>query len=119
MTQLLFRDDAYLRECSATVVSVEEDGGLVLDRTVFYPQGGGQPGDSGQLRRADGLEIPIQVTRYGADRSKQLYYIVQVFYLTIKDIACVFYTESFNLANCLIKKNTSTFCRVNRTCHSA
>ena len=44
MTDLLFRDDAFLREASATVVAITEDGAVVLDRTPFYPQGGGQPG---------------------------------------------------------------------------
>ena len=51
--ELLFRDDAYLTSCQATVVSADE-AGIRLDRTVFYPTGGGQPGDSGQLRLADG-----------------------------------------------------------------
>lgn len=49
MTELLFRDDAYLTACEATVVGVNERGGVLLDRTVFYPTGGGQPGDSGRL----------------------------------------------------------------------
>jgi len=49
MTEPLFRQDAYLRECTATVAAVNERGGIVLDRTVFYPTGGGQPGDSGVL----------------------------------------------------------------------
>ena len=49
MTELLFRDDAYLKSCEATVVGVNERGGILLDRTVFYPTGGGQPGDSGRL----------------------------------------------------------------------
>jgi misacylated tRNA(Ala) deacylase len=51
-TAFLFRDDAYLAECDATVVAVtEKDGaiGVALDRTVFYPTGGGQPGDVGAL----------------------------------------------------------------------
>ena len=48
MTELLFRDDAYLRSCSATVVALHGDA-VELDRTVFYPVGGGQPGDSGRL----------------------------------------------------------------------
>ena len=53
-TELLFRDDAYLRSCTAKVIAVH-DRGIELDRTVFYPAGGGQPGDIGELRRADGL----------------------------------------------------------------
>jgi misacylated tRNA(Ala) deacylase len=48
MTQLLFRDDPYLRSCEATVVAVRENV-VELDRTVFYPVGGGQPGDSGRI----------------------------------------------------------------------
>ena len=65
MTEELFREDAYLRECSATVIAVSSDG-IELDRTVFYPLGGGQPGDSGVLRLADGREVAIADTRKGA-----------------------------------------------------
>jgi misacylated tRNA(Ala) deacylase len=56
--QLVFRDDAYARSCAATVTAVDERG-IRLDATVFYPMGGGQPGDVGVLRVADGREIPI------------------------------------------------------------
>jgi misacylated tRNA(Ala) deacylase len=58
MTETLFRDDASLRSCTATVVAAGPDG-IVLDRTVFYAQGGGQPGDTGTLRRADGSTIAV------------------------------------------------------------
>lgn len=58
MTEPLFREDAYLTECPARVVSVNDQGGIVLDRSVFYPRGGGQPGDCGTLIWEDG-EIPI------------------------------------------------------------
>jgi misacylated tRNA(Ala) deacylase len=58
-TELLFRTDAYLAETSAMVVAIGERGGVILDRTVFYAQGGGQPGDSGWLARADGSRIAI------------------------------------------------------------
>lgn len=54
MTEFLFRDDAYLKSCDAKVVGVSASGGIVLDRTVFYATSGGQPGDSGNLVRADG-----------------------------------------------------------------
>ncbi|HEX5339244.1 MAG TPA: alanyl-tRNA editing protein [Gammaproteobacteria bacterium] len=65
MTETLFRDDAYLRQCDAQVLAVDERG-VRLDRTVFYPEGGGQPGDSGVLRLADGREFAISDTRKGA-----------------------------------------------------
>jgi misacylated tRNA(Ala) deacylase len=69
MTEPLFRDDAYLRSTPATVVAVTPEGGVVLDRTVFYAQGGGQPGDVGRLVLVDGSTIPVTNTVYGADRS--------------------------------------------------
>jgi misacylated tRNA(Ala) deacylase len=65
MTEELFRDDATLLACSATLTTVTE-AGIELDRTVFYPQGGGQAGDAGVLRRADGAELAIVDTRKGA-----------------------------------------------------
>jgi misacylated tRNA(Ala) deacylase len=58
-TELLFRDDAYLRQCSATVVGLTEQGGIVLDRTVLYATSGGQPGDRGMLSTASGQSIPL------------------------------------------------------------
>ena len=64
MTEFLFRDDSYLRSTPATVVALTEEGGIVLDRTVFYATSGGQPGDSGRLERADGtslVEIAVAV----------------------------------------------------------
>ena len=62
--ELIFRDDAYQRSCEASVVSAEESG-IRLDRTVFYPMGGGQPGDSGVLRLAEGGSLRIVDTRKG------------------------------------------------------
>jgi misacylated tRNA(Ala) deacylase len=63
-TELLFRDDAYLKTADARVVAVHERG-IELDRTVFYPQGGGQMGDTGTLRRAAGEPIRIGGTYKG------------------------------------------------------
>jgi misacylated tRNA(Ala) deacylase len=68
MTQPLFRDDAYLREAEAIVQAIEP-GGIVLDRTVFYPQGGGQPGDRGELILDDGSRLTVINTIYGPDRA--------------------------------------------------
>ena len=58
MTELVFRDDGYARSCTARVVGVDERG-IRLDRTVFYPTGGGQPGDTGTLRLASGETVAI------------------------------------------------------------
>jgi misacylated tRNA(Ala) deacylase len=66
MTDDLFRADAYLRTCEARVLRID-DAGIVLDRTVFYPLGGGQAGDSGVLALADGRELVIADTRKAKD----------------------------------------------------
>jgi len=65
MTDEIFREDAYLRSCEAVVTAVGP-GGIELDCTVFYPTGGGQPGDTGSLRRTNGTTVPIVDTRKGA-----------------------------------------------------
>lgn len=64
MTQDLFRTNAYLLDTTATVTAITSQG-IVLDRTVFYPLGGGQAGDSGVLVLADGTDIAIVDTRKG------------------------------------------------------
>ncbi len=61
-THLLFRDDWYAHTAQARVVGLTDAGAVVTDRTVFYPTGGGQPGDRGVLLRADGSEILIGTT---------------------------------------------------------
>ena len=64
MTELVFRDDPYARSCRARVVAVSP-AGIEFDRTVFYPTGGGQPGDSGTLVRADGTSIRVAIATKG------------------------------------------------------
>jgi misacylated tRNA(Ala) deacylase len=63
-TVVLFRDDAYLKTATARVLAVHERG-IELDRTIFYPLGGGQAGDTGFLLRANGERIAIDDTRKG------------------------------------------------------
>jgi misacylated tRNA(Ala) deacylase len=66
-TALLFRDDPYLRRCETTVTAADERG-IRLGATVFYPAGGGQPGDTGTLRFAGGeVSIADTVKGEGAD----------------------------------------------------
>jgi misacylated tRNA(Ala) deacylase len=73
-TELLFRADAYLRTAVAQVTAVTERG-IELDRTVFYPTGGGQPGDTGALVRAGGARIAVVDTRKGESVDRVLHVV--------------------------------------------
>ena len=70
MTEALFRDDSYLKACEARVTGVNERGGILLDRTVFFATGGGQPGDTGMLERSDGSRIAIGATVFGETKEQ-------------------------------------------------
>ena len=74
MTDTLFLDDAGLLACGATLTALGAEG-LELDRTVFYPQGGGQAGDTGSLTRADGAQLAIVDTRKGAAPGQVLHLV--------------------------------------------
>jgi len=60
-TTKLFEQDAYLQHCTATIISVNDSDGIVTNQTVFYPAGGGQPGDIGMIR-CKGAEYQIENT---------------------------------------------------------
>jgi misacylated tRNA(Ala) deacylase len=64
MTERVFEQDAYAQLCDAIVVASDESG-VILDRTVFYPLGGGQPGDRGELVLADGTRVKVVDTVKG------------------------------------------------------
>jgi misacylated tRNA(Ala) deacylase len=74
MTIPLFRYDAYLQSCDATVVAITEQG-VVLDRTVFYPNGGGQAGDTGVMTLQNGQQLLIQDTRKGIEPDSIVHFL--------------------------------------------
>lgn len=62
MTEFIFREDSYVRSLPTLVTAITPEGGIALDRTIFYATSGGQPGDTGRLERADGSFISIAGT---------------------------------------------------------
>lgn len=70
LTEALFREEPYLTSTEAAVVGINDRGGVILERTVFYATSGGQPGDTGYLERADGSRIAIAVTVTGRTKDE-------------------------------------------------
>lgn len=73
MSELLFRDDAYLKSATAELVELTDNGGLIFDQTVFYPIGGGQPSDVGELISCD-LNLKVREVRKG-DQGKVVFFV--------------------------------------------
>jgi misacylated tRNA(Ala) deacylase len=70
-TEAIFRDDAYLRDAEASVVAINDHGGILLDRTIFYATSGGQPGDTGRFGRTNGgAAIAIAATITGETKDE-------------------------------------------------
>lgn len=72
MTQSLYLQDSYLRECDATVRSVAQDKYVVLDQTIFYPKGGGQPCDTGRILRGSETFSVVYVGKFSGEVSHEV-----------------------------------------------
>jgi misacylated tRNA(Ala) deacylase len=69
-TEAVFREDSYRATDEGRVVAINDRGGIVLDRTIFYATSGGQPGDTGFLERADGSKIVVEATITGENKDE-------------------------------------------------
>lgn len=72
LTDALFLEDSYLKQCDAEVVSVKDDKYVVLDRTVFYPKGGGQPWDTGQMVKGHQKFRVVYVGKFSGEISHEV-----------------------------------------------
>jgi Ser-tRNA(Ala) deacylase AlaX len=72
ITHLLYLEDSYLRECDATVVSVKEGKYVILDQTIFYPKGGGQPHDKGQMVKGEEIYKVVYVGKFSGEISHEV-----------------------------------------------
>ena len=72
MTDALYLKDSYLKECDATVFSVKEGKYVVLDRTIFYPKGGGQPCDTGKIVRGNEIFRVVFVGKFSGEISHEV-----------------------------------------------
>ncbi len=72
MTKALYLEDSYLRECDATVVSVKEGKFIVLDQSIFYPKGGGQPWDTGKIARDNDIFNVVYVGKFSGEISHEV-----------------------------------------------
>ena len=72
MTRALYLEDSYLKECDATVVSVKNGKYVILDQTIFYPKGGGQPWDTGKMIRNGEVFNVVYVGKFSGEISHEV-----------------------------------------------
>ncbi|HUW49292.1 MAG TPA: alanyl-tRNA editing protein AlaXM [Patescibacteria group bacterium] len=72
MTKALYLEDSYLRECDSVVVSIKDGKHVVLDQTIFYPKGGGQPWDTGKITKANEVYTVVYVGKFSGEISHEV-----------------------------------------------
>ncbi len=72
MTKALYLKDSYRRECDAVVVSVKDEKYVVLNQTIFYPKGGGQPWDTGKIMKGDETYNVVYVGKFSGEISHEV-----------------------------------------------
>lgn len=72
MSKALYLEDSYLKECDATVVSVTDDKYVILNQTIFYPKGGGQPHDTGQIIKGNEIYKVVYVGKFSGEISHEV-----------------------------------------------
>jgi misacylated tRNA(Ala) deacylase len=114
MTDDLFREDATLLECTATVVAVDATG-IVLDRTVFYPLGGGQAGDSGTLTAASGAVLAISDARKHPERPGDIVHVPAA----VAELAALAALEAFTPGTAVVARISAERRRAHMRFHTA
>lgn len=84
MTRELFREDSYLKQCTAQIVTMTESG-FETDESVFYPLGGGQPGDTGHVMTSNGKQLTINNTIKERETGRQVHCVETVQDLQVGD----------------------------------
>ena len=72
MTKALYLEDSYLKECDSVVVSIKDGKYVVLDQTIFYPKGGGQPWDTGKITKANEVYTVVYVGKFSGEISHEV-----------------------------------------------
>lgn len=72
MTKALYLEDSYLKECNSVVVSIKDGKYVVLDQTIFYPKGGGQPWDTGKITQANEVYTVVYVGKFSGEISHEV-----------------------------------------------
>lgn len=72
MTRALYLDDSYIKECEAVVASINDGKYVILDQTVFYPKGGGQPCDTGKIIRGNEVYKVVYVGKFSGEISHEV-----------------------------------------------